>query len=163
MPRTLTIRLTRPSPTRHWFAYERVDGSSESVVLETKSLLVHDLVHLALETEAGLDQSFYGLLASGRSLADVGPEGGVFPNEEARLTERVAGPLTGVMLGRVSPKDFLTGFERFSEALGEALPRWLTADFVTRTVERFRMLHGRWKATPFHATLELHFPLEAAR
>lgn len=154
----LTIRLTRLSPTHHRFAYARPDGSGEAAEIETKSLLVHDLVHYAFECEAGLAQSFYGLLASGHSLADLQPEGNAFPTEEARLTERIVGPLTGAMLGRVGVDEFLAAFRDFQKTSGESTPRWLTPDLVERAVTRFREVHGRWKATPFHATLELAFP-----
>jgi len=50
----LVVRLTRVSPTHHRFAFGRADGSGESLELETKSCLFHDLLHFAVETEAQL-------------------------------------------------------------------------------------------------------------
>ncbi len=61
----LTVRLTRISPTRHTLAYTLADGTGATLPLETKSLLFHDLLHYAVETEAGLTESFYGSLAKG--------------------------------------------------------------------------------------------------
>jgi hypothetical protein len=51
---TLKLRFTRVSPTRHRLEYRREDGTGEAIAMETKSLLVHDLVHFAVESEAGL-------------------------------------------------------------------------------------------------------------
>jgi hypothetical protein len=41
------------------------------------------------------------------------------------------------------------------------MPEWLTEDLIRRTTEHFRRLQGRWRSTPFGATLELQF--EVAR
>jgi hypothetical protein len=157
----LTVRFTRVSATHHRFEVERADGSKEAAVLETRSLLVHDLLHFAFETEAGLAQAFYGLIAAGRTLADTmpeaTPEGAGFPTAEARLAERIVGPLTGVVQDKFSARSALAGLRQLQEAHGEPMPEWLTEDLIRRTTEHFRRLHGRWRSTPFAATLELRF------
>lgn len=50
----LTVRLTRISNTQHRFEYLRAGGGGKSALLETPSLLLHELIHLAVESEAGL-------------------------------------------------------------------------------------------------------------
>ena len=57
----LTICFTRTSNQRHRLDIVREGGACESRELETRSTLVHDLVHFAVETEARLTRSFYGL------------------------------------------------------------------------------------------------------
>lgn len=41
------------------------------VACETRSYLVHDLLHYAVESEAGLSGGFWGNLARGKTLADM--------------------------------------------------------------------------------------------
>ncbi len=58
----MIVKLTKISPTHHRFEYVRADGTGEKLELETKTFLYHDLLHFAVESEAGLKNSFYGLL-----------------------------------------------------------------------------------------------------
>jgi hypothetical protein len=150
----LTLRLTRLSPTHHAFAYVREDGSGETVTLETKSLLTHDLLHFAMETEAGLKQSFYGKLAAGMSLADVAAEALA---GEAAATERAVGAMTGALKSEAAADRVVAGFRALSNALGESAPGWFDEAFVQRVRERMRQLSGEWKATPFGGTMVLTF------
>ena len=63
----MLIRFTRLANDRHRFELVRDDGTSEAHELETRGTLLHDLVHYAVETEAKLTASFFGLLAGGAS------------------------------------------------------------------------------------------------
>ena len=65
----MKILLTKLTDDRHQLAIERDDGSTESVELETRSFLLHDLVHYAVEAEAKIDDGFWGLLARGTKSA----------------------------------------------------------------------------------------------
>jgi hypothetical protein len=80
-----------------------------------------------------------------------------FPTAEARLTERIVGPLTGVVQDKITPRALLAGVRQSQEAHGEAVPEWLTEELIERTTARFRRLHGQWKSTPFGQTMELRF------
>jgi hypothetical protein len=157
---TLTLRFTRLSPTHHQFEYRRADGSGEAIEMETRSLLPHDLVHYAVESEAGLRGSFYGLLARIGGYQELTVNGGAALGGEVAITERVVGALQGAL------KDDDFDGEAFASAMADYLdlyeerpPRWLTPEFVERVRERLRKLTGRWKATPFGETMELTFPL----
>jgi len=157
---SLTIALTRISPTHHSFSVVRADGSSESVELETKSALVHDLAHFALESEAGLLQSFYGRLASGTAYGQLtmASAGG----EELLATERIVGGLQG-MLKQALPVDrFLAAMGDAFAAHGERLPPWCTPTLIARVQERMRQLNGEWRALPFGETMWLRFPPNGA-
>ncbi|MBO0764584.1 MAG: hypothetical protein J2P50_08355 [Hyphomicrobiaceae bacterium] len=155
----LTVRFTRVSPTHHRFEVERADGSKQAAIIETRSGLVHDLLHFAFETEAGLTRSFYGLIAAGRTLAETRPrpsaDGPSFPTAEARLTERMVGILTVLVEDKFGASEALAGLRRLQQAHAEPMPEWLTEDLIRRTAEHFRRLHGKWKSTPFGDTMEL--------
>jgi hypothetical protein len=156
----LLARFTRVSPTHHRLDLERADGSRESCLLETRSCLVHDLVHFALESEAGLQHSFYGTVARGtayRTLADpaAGP-----PSWELLVTEKVVGPLQAAVVRRIEPAAFVAAFGTALASAGDRVPEWLTADLVARVQERMRRLLGAWRATPFGEALTLEFVLD---
>lgn len=152
----LTIRLTRISPTHHRFEYVRADETGEALELVTREFLTHDLVHFAVETEAGLRGSFYGLLDKIGGYAELSLDGGALGGE-ARLTEMVVGPLqnaVGPELDAAAIAERITGFMRDMDLRP---PGWLTGDFIGAVRERMRRLQGEWKATPFGEAMELVF------
>jgi hypothetical protein len=155
----LVIHLTRVSPTHHRFEIVREDGSREAREMETRSCLFHDLVHFAVETEAELSHSFYGLLASGARYEDLMKQDAKGAQEIA-ATEFVVGPLSGLLKHDEPTEQFLAMMANVCESLGQRLPAWLTAEFIARVRSRMRALEGEWRATPFGTAMELHFPLE---
>ena len=123
----MLIRLTRLTNDRHRFEILRNDGTHESHELETRSTLLHDLAHYAVETEAVV-ALLQGTFKDGDS-----------PKTDAEQCAR----------------DIIAGFRSVARQ-----PRdWVTPDFVTRARERLRRVQGQWRATPFHQTMELEFPL----
>lgn len=153
----LVVRFTRVSPAHH-----RVDlvrgGTTTSYQLETRSTLLHDLVHYALETEVPLRASFYGLLARGVRYEELAQIDIRAADSEIAVTERVAGPLQGAYKRGVDPKSFLAAFSAYEAACGRRAPAWLTEDLIARAVARLRALDGQWRATRFGASMELRFP-----
>ena len=76
MDNALTLRFTRLSDAMHRFEYRRTDGSGETLDLESAGVLFQDLLHFAVETEAGLNGSFYGLVARVGGYAELSVGGG---------------------------------------------------------------------------------------
>jgi hypothetical protein len=156
----LEVRFTRVSPTHHRFEYRRPDGTGESVDMETRSLLFHDLLHFAVERAAGLRGSFYGILAKVGGYEELRVAGGMALGGEIAITERVVGALTGA-LAREDLDDgaFVEQVTEFLEIYDDGAPRWLTPAFIAAVREEMRRLEGCWKATPFGEALALEFPL----
>lgn len=156
----LTLRFTRVSAEEHRFEYLRSDGTGEAFDLETHSLLFHDLLHFAVETEAGLQGSFYGLLAKVGGYAELSVGGGAALGGEIAITERVVGALTGALTGEDLDADaFVEQATEYLDLHDERAPRWFTPALVLAVRECMRQLEGRWRATPFGETMELRFPL----
>jgi len=156
----LAVSFTRTSPTHHRFAYRRPDGSGEAVEMETRSLLQHDLLHFAVETEARLRGSFYGILAKVGGYEELRVAGGMALGGEIAITERVVGALTGALAQPdLDDAAFVAQVREFLDVYDEGAPRWLTPGFVVAVRERMRQLEGRWKAMPFGETMILSFPL----
>ncbi len=156
----MLIRLTRLTNERHRLELVRDDGTREARELETRSALLHDLVHYAVETEAGLDASFYGRLARGETYEALTAGPPVDP--EAMQTEGVVGRIQGVAKNdtwsSIDPESFAEAIAAGSRSLGHEPPAWLTGDLIVRVRERLRRVQGEWRATPFHQTLVLEFP-----
>ncbi|MBX4210679.1 hypothetical protein KW783_01780 [Candidatus Parcubacteria bacterium] len=112
----LTVRFTKISPTHHEFEYIRPDGSGEKVKLESKTFLLHDFIHYAIESEAKLENSFYGLLAKGAKISDLsdGTEVSVQKfGDEIEITERVTGAINGVIKGEATPGTIYVRYEKY--------------------------------------------------
>jgi hypothetical protein len=147
----LIVRFTRLNPTHHRFEAIRADGAHETREFETKSLLLHDLVHFAVESEAKLRGGFYGALAAGAAYDAP------LPGSEAMAIESVVGPLQGALKGEIDPDAFVARHNAMQANMGAASPAWLTPDLITHVLERLRHLQGQWRATPFGETMELRF------
>lgn len=154
----MRIAFTPLTSDRHRLAVRRDDGTVDSVELETRSLLLHDLVHLAVESEAGLDAGFWGLVAAGAPLDGLRIESDAMnaadpPADRAQLVlaERLVGPMQAVWLGRLPDA-------RYLELAAGATDR-VDATFVSRVRARLRSLHGHWKATRHGTAMEITWPL----
>ena len=129
--------------------------------MESRSLLLHDLTHYAVESEAGLRGSFYGLLARIGGYEELTVNGGAPLGGEVAITERVVGALQSAQkAGDFDETVFASAMAEYLELYDERPPRWLTPKLLARVRERLRQLNGRWKATPFGETMELTFPLD---
>jgi hypothetical protein len=156
----MRIVLRKISDERHALEIERGDGRRDRVECETRSYLVHDLLHYAVESEAGLSTGFWGLLAKGKTLVDMNDRTGRAMMEESQemaVIEGVVGPLSGAVKGR-SGAEMVAAFRRYWTALETEPVPWLTESFVIAVQERMRRLLGSWSATPFGGTMELDWP-----
>ena len=154
----LILRFTRISPTHHRFEYRRADGTGEAIEMETASLLVHDLLHYAVESEAQLRGSFYGILGKIGGYEELSVAGGAALGGESAITERVVGALTVAMQEEdLDPDALAAAAAAYLAIYDERAPRWFTAAFVAVVCERMHQLTGRWNELPFGQTMELVF------
>lgn len=157
-PPPLLVRFTRTSPTNHRLEIVRGD-QCESRELETRSCLFHDLVHFAVESEAGLTDSFYGRLARGVSYAELTQDAGDMAGlGEIATTELLVGGVQGAWKSGFDAARFLATFRGYLQQLGAPVPAWLTVEMLERIAKRLRALTGAWGSTAFGETLELRFP-----
>jgi hypothetical protein len=154
----LALSFTRISPTHHRFDYRRPDGTGETIEMETRSFLVHDLLHYAVESEAGLKGSFYGILGRIGGYEELSVAGGAALGGEIAITERVVGALTGALHeDDLDAETFVARVTEYLDLFDERAPRWFSSAFVLTVRDQMRQLLGRWKATPFGETMALSF------
>ncbi len=141
----------------HGMTLWRADGSQETLRLETRSMLLHDLVHFAVETAAGLGDGFYGRLARGTGYAALAAGAGSAPDEALMAIERVVGAVQGAWRDGFDADRVAARLADYLPQVGAAVPAWLTADCLRQVAATLRRLEGAWRATPFGEALELHF------
>ena len=151
----MDILLTKLTNDAHRLEIVRQDGSREAATLETRSYLLHDLLHLAVETEAGLTTGFWGGLARGRTLADMNDRSGQAMGDasaELLAVEQIVGVLTSAAKGAPAA-GVLAALRSWTDAQGRALPSWLDEAFITRAQARLRGFLGHWRATAHGHTM----------
>jgi hypothetical protein len=160
LAKALILRFTRLSPDQYRFEHRLADGTGEVFELEGEAQLFRDLLYFVVETEAGLQGSFYGLVARIGGYAELAVAGGHALGGEMAITTRVVEALAEA-LPEVGLDD-----EAFAEEAAANLtffddrpPRWFTPDFARKARARMADLADRWLATPVGETLELSFPL----
>ena len=144
----------------HELTILRADGRRESRRCETRSVLMHDFIHYAVEGAARIETGFGGRLAAGRSLAQMNDRAGLPAADEAAemaTVERFVGALSGAAKG-VPAAALVAGIVRYAEALEAPVPPWLTEATVVEAQARLRRLVGAWRATPPGSAIELAWP-----
>ena len=158
----LQVRFTAISNSHHRVEMERPDGTLESAELETRSCLLHDIVHFAVETKAQLRDAFFGRIAAGATYESLAAASmPADPVDELGWTERVVGPLQGWLQRptRSSAAEFVATLQSYQSSLGMPCPSWLTEELVDHVREQVTQLQGHWRGTPHGETMALTFTL----
>lgn len=148
----MEIRFTKLTNEKHHFAITRDDQSTEEATLETRSFLLHDWCHFAVEAEANIRDGLFGLLASGitlEQLSNTSMEQPLSPG--LALAETLSGPLQSLWRGRMSDEQYIAMLRTLSPEHG-------THEFLQRVRERLRRIEGHWKALRFRETMRLQWP-----
>jgi hypothetical protein len=148
----LKIVLTKLTNTHHRIEFVRANGVRDGAELQTRSFLLHDLVHYGVESEAKLRRAFYGTIADGMLYSEIAAN----PprNPEAVFVERVVAMLQKCAKGDLKSYNFVGTLREFPDGRNAD---WFSQDFVKRALERVRRVQGQWKATPFRRAMELAF------
>lgn len=160
MSATLILRFTRLSDDRHRFEYRRADGTGEAIEMESEGLLLRDLARYAVESEAGLRGSFYGILAKIGGYEELCVAGGAALGGEIAITEAIVETL--MLTGADEAFDAADFCERVEAALAfhdARLPRWLTDAFASAAFQRLVELANDWRAMTPGGTIEVALKL----
>ena len=159
MSRTLQVELKKISAERASLTCRRPDGSATWSRVHSFFPL-HDLTHFAVESELGLQQGFFGLVAAGWDLADfTSPGVAARLPTEALTTENIVG--TVERLGDdLSPAEFATALADSLAAQNLPPHRELAADELARIRATRAALIAQWRTLPVGDTLRLEFPLD---
>lgn len=142
----MEVAFTKVSDTRHVVSVRRRDGSVESIELDSRSFLGHDLAHFAVESELGIRGGFWGSVADGSHLTGAGLGG-----PQLELAERIAGPMQTMLRTEADE-------QRIADVLRRVAPERADDDLAARLHERLRQLRGHWNATAYGEAMLLDWP-----
>ena len=124
---------------------------------------VHDLTHCAVESVLGIDQGFFGLIATGWEIDDFAKPAA---SRKMPFQAIIAEHIVGVFDRERALPASLTAAE-FNETVTASLPpaqrdgfKGLTDAQLSQVRELRGVLEGRWYALQPGATMELTFPVE---
>jgi hypothetical protein len=140
------VTFSKLSHRRHAVSVARSDGTNESVELDSRSFLRHDLAHLAVELELDLTAGVWGSVAAGGSLTGDGLDG-----SDMALAETVSGPMQTMMRTGARPDEIRDVLERVAPAIA-------SMEVAERLHERMRSLQGHWDATAYGGDMVLTWP-----
>lgn len=155
----MRIEIRKITDERHALRVVRANGAAEEVLCETRSTLVHDFLHFAVERAADLHDGFWGNLAKGKTLADMNDRTGASMAAEGpalMAMERIVGALTSAAKGRPA-HDVVDGIARHFAAMELTVPVWLCEELVRDVQERLRRLLGEWNATRYGESMTLEW------
>lgn len=142
----MEIRFRKLSDRRHRVTVLRGDGTSDTVELDSKDFLRHDLAHLAVELEVGLRHGVWGSVAGGGTLDGVGLDGA-----DMSLAERLAGPVQTLMRTGAGPEEIGAVLQRLA-------PDVAGGDLAQRLHGRLRAFAGHWAGTGYGEDMVLDWP-----
>ncbi len=153
----MQAQITKCSQARHLLCLVRRGApephAADQMELETRSLLLHDMVHYAVEAEGPIALGFWGTLEQGARLAELwGHTGEHAQSAELALAETLVGPMQSVVNDRLTAERYV----EIAQRAGAPFP--IDAAWVARVRERVRKLMGAWAATPYGARLILPWP-----
>ncbi len=145
--RTMQIQFQKRNAAQHTLRIFRGGTLMEQAVYDTKTYFLHDVVHYCVETQLGLKNGFWGLLAQSYKLADFGT--GKVPMRELSRTEKIVGPVQSFYSGHM-PADLLLENLKIIDFTPPE-------DFLTKVMARVKALMDTWRYLPAGEVLELHF------
>ena len=148
---SVVLRLTRSDGTTDW---QMQQGPNAAF------FPLHDLTHFAVETELGIRDAFYGLVAAGWTIAETGEGKRPGMPANALFVENVVGTLDAERASgsRWTAAEFNENTARFAAQGGRPAPRLLTDDELARIRKRRAELFEAWRSLESGASLELQFP-----
>ena len=172
----LELRLGRRPDATVLFELRRQDGTStweKRAGFTAEFFSAHDLTHFAVESELGLGDAFYGLVARGWDLRDFGrpwPRGPLSP--DALLAEVLVGYLdvTRASGHPLTAEDCNRSVREYFATTLHTVDLVITDEALQRIRTRLHDLRQRWNELGPNETLSLSFdprlpvrPFDSAR
>ncbi|WP_268224357.1 hypothetical protein [Sinomicrobium oceani] len=112
------------------YTLTRANGSMESITLDTKTYLLHDICHFAVEKHLKYPKGFWGMLAQGHAFLDLfgkdNPQ-----TTELRFIEQMVGPVQSVHSGHIPKQDLGLYIEHLDSTIEENVLDAMLAEIGT--------------------------------
>ena len=122
----------------------------------------HDLLHYVVETELGLKQAFFGMIAGGRNIEDFGTQQGqkdVYPPEAIQAEFLVGIPQAAMNDNDSASNDeCMAALHLTAENNPELPPRKVTAEELDGIRAEMHQIFLQWRGLEAGAHMELPLP-----
>ena len=100
----MQIEIRKKHSNQHAYTLTRHNGTKETIVLDTKTYLLHDICHFVVEKQLQYPKGFWGMLAQGHTFhALFGKDNP--QTTELRFIEQIVGPVQSVHSGHIPKQD----------------------------------------------------------
>ncbi|WP_417236967.1 hypothetical protein [Bizionia paragorgiae] len=106
----MKIEIKKNSHYQCEYTIHRNNGSVEVISLETKTYLLHDICHFAVERNLKYANGFWGMLSQGYTFEELFGKNNP-KTEELRFIEQIVGPVQSVISGHIPIADFEKSIE----------------------------------------------------
>ena len=148
----LDLAFEKLGAREHVLSYRRGDGTGERLTLETRTFLLHDLAHFAVEQAFARPDGVYGRLARGSDY-----EGLTSPSPGGMDVEHVVVRLQTSWRKEQLCEDFVRLFTAPVHAANYAPAAWVDEQGLRASWDLLRQTFGKWRATPFGGEMRLEF------
>lgn len=152
----MELHFQRIDDATHTLRVVGPGARDERVECETRSFLLHDFVHYAVESAGRRGDGFYGRLAAGTPLAVLNDRETVF--EGMATIENVVAQVQGTLKTTADAETIFARLAAGAAAQDAELSAWVTPTMLREALEILRGLRGRWRATPFREAMILQWP-----
>jgi hypothetical protein len=144
------VSLTKLDHNHHRVRVVRDSGIAGEIVLETAVFFLHDLTHFVVEQLLGYRRGFWGMLAAGHSLAELGGKANPL-TEQLRFIEKIVGPVQSAYMGHFEASFIPMAIAHLDFPLPDR--------FAERALEGITELERCWNELLFGKTLELEWSI----
>lgn len=100
----MKIDITKKNTHQCEYGLTRTNGSKETITLDSRTYLLHDVCHFVVEQHLGYPNGFWGMLALGHTFKDLfgkdNPQ-----TTELRFIEQIIGPIQSIHSGHIPKQD----------------------------------------------------------
>ncbi|XDD49166.1 hypothetical protein AB3N59_12115 [Leptospira sp. WS92.C1] len=147
----MKLHWIKVNNSSHILRIIRDSSSTEEIILETKSYLIHDLMHYCVESVGNFQNAFWGSLEKGKTLADLADRQNPPSDPELQIVESIVGPMQSLWKKSIDEKIV---FERLQEISILSDPSLL----IQTIHSKMDAVWGKWRSTKFGETMELIWP-----
>jgi hypothetical protein len=101
----MKIEIKKKTAYQCEYGITRNDNSTEQIILETKTYLVHDICHYVVEKNLNYSKGFWGMLSLGYSFNALFGKNNA-QTAELRFIEQIVGPVQSVHWGHITKQGF---------------------------------------------------------
>ena len=145
----MEIYLKRINASHHELSIVRTDKTTEHIMLNTKTYLLHDVCHFYVEQILEIDDGFWGMLAQGYRIEQLSGKTNQL-TEQLRLIECIVGGVQSVYSKHMDQAGFWNYMQTVDYDIADT-------SFLEKVIPQINKFMNRWNYLPAGQTVTLNF------